>query len=115
MNSTERKGYWGEFVAACLLILKGYRILARRYKTICGEIDIVAKKNNIVAFIEVKSRKSLDKCFNAIADKQLQRIQRASAIFLSRHKSLGLNVSISYDVIFVVDWKLPVHIANISI
>ncbi|MDR0581097.1 MAG: YraN family protein [Holosporaceae bacterium] len=113
MNATEQKGYFGEFIAVCLLKFKGYRILARRYKTVCGEIDIVAQKNNVVAFIEVKSRKNMDKCYNAITAKQLQRIQRASGIFMNRRKNLEQNF-MRYDVILVADWKLPVHITNLN-
>jgi putative endonuclease len=113
VNTTEQKGYLGEFIAVCLLKLKGYRILARRYKTACGEIDIVAQKNDIIAFIEVKCRKSIDKCYNAVTAKQLRRIQRASGIFMSRRKNLEQKF-IRYDVILIASWKLPVHVTNIS-
>ncbi|MDR2646185.1 MAG: YraN family protein [Holosporaceae bacterium] len=113
MNTTEEKGYLGEFIAVCLLKLKGYRILARRYKTVCGEIDIIAQRNDVVIFVEVKCRKNIDKCYNAITAKQLRRIQRASGIFMNYHKNLERNFS-RYDVILVANWKLPVHITNIS-
>ncbi|MDR0753705.1 MAG: YraN family protein [Holosporaceae bacterium] len=113
MNATEQKGYWGEFIAVCLLKFKGYRILARRYKTICGEIDIVARKSDTIVFVEVKSRKSMDKCYNAILNKQLRRIQRASEIFMHRNANLEQNF-MRYDVILVADWKFPVHIMNVS-
>ncbi|MDR2157788.1 MAG: YraN family protein [Holosporaceae bacterium] len=114
MNPTEKKGRLGEFIAALLLKIKGYKILARRYKTPCGEIDIIAQKDNIIAFIEVKSRKTIEKCHNAVAQKQLKRIQRASEIFLERHRNLCQNFR-RYDVVLVADWKFPTHIKNISI
>jgi putative endonuclease len=113
MNITEQKGYLGEFIAVYLLRFKGYRILARRYKTVCGEIDIVAQKNDVIVFIEVKYRKNINKCYDAITAKQLRRIQRASGIFMNRRKNLGQNF-IRYDVILVANWKLPVHVTNIS-
>ncbi|MDR2781023.1 MAG: YraN family protein [Holosporaceae bacterium] len=114
VNSTATKGYLGEFVAVCLLKIKGYKILARRYKTVCGEIDIIAKRGDIIVFVEVKSRKSADKCYNAITDKQLQRIRRTSEIFM-RHNKKSANCFSRYDVILIADWKLPIHIENISI
>ncbi|MDR1982507.1 MAG: YraN family protein [Holosporaceae bacterium] len=113
MNHTECKGYLGEIIAVLLLKIKRYKILARRFKTPCGEIDIIAQKNNVIAFVEVKSRKTVDKCYNAITPKQLGRIQRASKIFMSKNK-LYQNFS-RYDVILVSNWKFPVHIKNVSI
>jgi putative endonuclease len=113
VNPTEYKGHFGEFMAALLLKIKGYKILARRYKTICGEIDIIAQKKDTIAFIEVKSRKSLEKCHNAIISKQIKRIIMASQIFLRKHEKLQQN-DIRYDVILVPDWKLPQHIKNVS-
>jgi putative endonuclease len=114
MNATEAKGYLGEFLAICLLKIKGYKILARRYKTVCGEIDIVAQKCDIVAFVEVKSRKSIDKCYNAVTNKQLRRIQRTSEIFLRKNQKFS-NYFSRYDVVLVSDWKLPIHIENVSL
>jgi putative endonuclease len=114
MNSTESKGYFGEIIAALLLKIKGYKILARRYKTICGEIDIIARKGDTIVFAEVKSRKTLDKCYNAVTDRQLRRIQRASEIFMGRNKNLRQNFT-RYDVILISNWKFPEHIENVSI
>jgi putative endonuclease len=114
MNSTEKKGYWGEFVALLLLKIKGYKILARRYKTVCGEIDIVAQKNDIIAFIEVKSRKTVEKCYVAVTNKQLERIRRASEIFMGRRQNLRWKFT-RYDVVLVADWKFPLHIKNVSL
>ncbi|MDR2107823.1 MAG: YraN family protein [Holosporaceae bacterium] len=110
MNETERKGYLGEFIAILLLKIKGYKILARRYKTRCGEIDIIAEKNDVVVFVEVKSRKSFEQCHNAVTGKQLERIRRASEIFMSR---TGRTNFIRYDVILVAGRKFPRHIENI--
>ena len=52
-------GLSAETRAAAFLIAKGYRILARRFRTPYGEIDIVAKRRNLIAFIEVKARGNL--------------------------------------------------------
>jgi putative endonuclease len=114
VNKKERKGYLGEFIAVCLLKLKGYRILARRYKTVCGEIDIVAQKADSLAFVEVKSRKSVEKCYDAIKIKQLKHMRRASEIFMNRRRDSN-RIFPRYDVILVADWRLPIHIENVSV
>lgn len=114
MNATEFKGYWGEFLATALLKIKGYSIIAHRYKTACGEIDIIAKKRDVIVFVEVKARKSEEKCFVAITPKQLERVQRASEIFMRSHSQYFGKFS-RFDVILVSDWSIPVHIENISI
>lgn len=113
MNWTEFKGYWGEFLATSILRIKGYRILAHRYKTFCGEIDIIAKRKDKIAFIEVKARKNEEKCFTAITQKQMHRVQNASQIFLKRNPQFQ-SCFFSYDVILIADWSFPIHIENIT-
>ena len=110
---TKHKGHLGELIACMFLFFKGFRILEKRYKTQCGEIDIIAKKRDLVAFIEVKYRKSEEKCYVAVTDKQLKRIQRASQIFLGRNPKLSTN-PIRFDVILVSYWSIPIHIENVS-
>ncbi|GHU17032.1 UPF0102 protein [Alphaproteobacteria bacterium] len=111
---TKYKGYLGELLASLLLLLKGFSILQRRFKTACGEIDIIAKRGDLVIFVEVKARKNEEKCYNAIKDKQMQRIQRASEIFLRKRPDLA-HKNVRYDVILISDWKIPIHITNVSI
>lgn len=94
-------------------MLKGFRILDSRYKTFCGEIDIVAKKGNLIVFVEVKTRKDIEKCYNAIRLKQIRRIQNASNIFLKKNKQFS-EYDIRYDVILISSWKFPIHLKNVS-
>ena len=54
-RKAERRGHVSEWIAAAYLFLKGYRILARRYRTKLGEIDIIARKGDLAVFIEVKA------------------------------------------------------------
>jgi len=72
-------------LTAAILALRGYHILARRYKTGSGEIDLIAKRNDFLVFIEVKARKSVDAAVEAVTPKARRRIERASKIFLSRN------------------------------
>ncbi|MDR1334821.1 MAG: YraN family protein [Holosporaceae bacterium] len=111
---TKYKGYVGEFIAALLLMLKGFKILARRYKTSCGEIDIIAKRGELVIFVEVKVRKDLQKCFDAITERQIQRIRRASEIFLQKCRWFG-KYQIRYDVVLIAGWRWPMHVENVTL
>src|SRR5260221_6610880 len=69
-----RTGLSAETRAAAYLMAKGYRILAKRFRTPHGEIDIVARRRNLIVFIEVKARASLDDAAYAVTPRQQQRI-----------------------------------------
>ena len=73
----ERRGKSAELLCLWHLRLKGYRILARRYKTPMGEIDLIARRGDTVAAIEVKARADFDRAGAAITHRQQQRIMRA--------------------------------------
>ena len=75
-----RTGLSAETQAAAVLIAKGYRILARRFRTPHGEIDIVARRRNLVAFVEVKARTSLDDAAYAVTPRQQARIIAAAQV-----------------------------------
>src|SRR5229473_2901128 len=68
-----RTGLSAEARAAVYLMAKGYRILAKRFRTPYGEIDIVARRRNLLAFVEVKARASLDEAAYAVTPRQLPR------------------------------------------
>ena len=63
------------------LRLTGWRILARRYATPAGEIDIVARRGTLIAFIEVKHRKERQGALEAISARQRRRIENAATIY----------------------------------
>ena len=69
-----RSGLSAETRAAAYLMVKGYRILARRFRTPHGEIDLVAQRRQLVAFIEVKARASLEEAAYAVTPRQQRRI-----------------------------------------
>src|SRR6202521_6366075 len=80
-----RTGLSAEARAAAYLMAKGYRILAKRFRTPYGEIDIVARRRNLLAFIEVKARPSLDEAAYAVTARQQQRIVDAAQAWLMAH------------------------------
>src|SRR6266513_3021200 len=71
--------------AAAFLMAKGYRILEKRFRTRYGEIDIVARRRNLVAFIEVKARASLEEAAYAVTARQQVRIVAAAQAWLMAH------------------------------
>jgi putative endonuclease len=80
-----RSGLLAETIAAFLLRLKGHRIVAQRYKTPVGEIDLVALKGKRLAFIEVKRRKTAEDAAWTLPAKQRRRIVRAAQYWLAGH------------------------------
>ena len=64
-----RLGLSAESRAAILLIAKGYRIVARRWKTPLGEIDIVARRRRTLVFVEVKARERADDAAEAVTER----------------------------------------------
>jgi putative endonuclease len=93
-------GVAAESRAAGLLQSKSYSILAQRYKTKGGEIDLVAQRGDHLAFVEVKGRKSLDEAAWAVVPRQQARIAVAAEVFLGEHSELA-HCTASFDVILV--------------
>jgi len=104
----ERRGHVSEYLAALYLLFKGYRILKFRYRTRFGEIDIVARKNTLVLFVEVKARAREADAIDAVGYGAQRRIRAASDIWLSRRRDAHL-LSCRYDIIAVLPWRLPRH------
>jgi putative endonuclease len=108
---SERKGRHAEVLAALALMLKGYRIVSLRYRTPVGEIDIVARKRDLIAFIEVKARRDLAAGVDAVSYPAQRRIAAAGELFISRQRDAA-RLSWRHDVIVVSPWKWPVHLED---
>jgi putative endonuclease len=104
-----RTGLSAEAKAAALLMAKGYRILARRFRTPHGEIDIIARKRDLLAFVEVKARASLDDAAYAVTPRQQQRIIDAAQGWLMAHPEHA-EFELRFDVILVAPKSLPRHL-----
>ncbi|CCD87355.1 conserved protein of unknown function [Bradyrhizobium sp. ORS 285] len=104
-----RTGLSAEARAAALLIAKGYRILAKRFRTPHGEIDIIARKRGLVAFVEVKARASLDDAAYAVTPRQQQRIIDAAQAWLMAHPDHA-ELELRFDAILVAPRSLPRHL-----
>lgn len=106
-----RRGHHGEWLAAVALMLKGYRILARRHRTKLGEIDLIARRGDLVVFVEVKARRTLIEAMEAIGGESERRIEAAADIWLSRQSDYG-KLSMRFDMVAVLPWRWPVHVEN---
>ena len=104
-----RTGLSAESRAAALLMAKGYRILAKRFKTPYGEIDLVAKKRNLIAFIEVKARSGLDEAAYAVTPRQQARIIDAAQAWLMAHPEHA-EFELRFDAILIAPRRLPRHL-----
>lgn len=102
-------GLSAESRAAALLLAKGYRILARRFRTPHGEIDIVARKRNLIAFVEVKARASLDDAAYAVTPRQQARIANAAQAWLMAHPEHA-EFDMRFDVVLIAPRHLPRHL-----
>ncbi|HEX8216536.1 MAG TPA: YraN family protein [Allosphingosinicella sp.] len=110
-QARERGGRRAEALAAWWLRLKGWKILARRLRTPLGEVDIVARRGRIVAFVEVKSRAKAAEAALALDDYRLRRVAAAADALAHRFVRDGDDIRI--DAIFVVPRRLPRHLTNV--
>ena len=106
-----RLGLSAESRAAMLLIAKAYRIVARRWKTPFGEVDIVARRRRDLVFVEVKARDNFDDAAEAVTERSKQRIVAAAEAWLAHHPD-DAQCFIRFDVILVAPGKMPRHIVN---
>jgi putative endonuclease len=102
-------GLSAESRAAAYLVAKGYRIVARRFRSPVGEVDIVARRRAVLVFVEVKARNTLDDAALSLLPRQQQRIAAAAGAWLAAHPEDGES-DIRFDAILVAPGKIPRHI-----
>ena len=102
-------GLSAETRAAAFLLAKGYRIAARRWRSAAGEIDIVARRGNLLVFVEVKARASFDAAAYSVTPRQKRRIASAAAIWLADHAE-DARCDMRFDAILVAPRRWPRHI-----
>ena len=108
-----RRGQYGETLALLSLILRFYRIEARNYTAHQGEIDIIARRGRVIAFIEVKARADWAQAEAAIDGHKLTRMTRAASHWLMRH-AWATDYTLRLDAIDIVPWRWPRHRTDIA-
>lgn len=103
-----RRGYLAEFAALLFLMTKGYRPLAWRFSASGGEIDLIVRRGDVIAFVEVKARKSIEDAIFAIDGRKRQRFSRAMNAWLIRNP-WGCERSLRIDAVYITGWLRPHH------
>ncbi|MDA1325201.1 MAG: YraN family protein [Proteobacteria bacterium] len=104
-------GRRAEILSAWLLRLKGYRVLTQRFKTPVGEIDLIARRASVLAFIEVKARPSTAAALESLSPRQRRRIARAAMVFVQKRPELA-DKQMRFDLILVTPGQMPHHIVD---
>ena len=104
-----RTGLSAESRAAVLLVAKGFRIIARRWRSPVGEIDIVARRRSLLVFVEVKARNDLDDAAESVTVRQRSRIAAAAEAWLATYPDPSVT-EMRFDAILVAPGKMPRHI-----
>ncbi len=108
---TERYGRFAESLSLALLRLKGYRVIARRFRSPAGEIDLIVRRGSLVAYVEVKARRDIASAAESLGPAQRQRIRRAAGHFLKGRPDLA-GLDHRFDVMLVLPWSVPNHIVD---
>lgn len=106
----ESAGRRGERLAGWWLRLKGWTILDRRVRTPAGEVDLVARRGALIAFVEVKSRATAAELDHAIDERRLARVAAAAELLMPRYATAGEDIRV--DVILLAPGTRPRHIEN---
>ena len=106
----EAAGRRGERLAGWWLRLKGWRILDRRVRTPAGEVDLVARRGSLIAFVEVKTRATAAELDWAIDQRRLARVAAAAEVLMPRYAGSGDDIRV--DVILIAPGVRPRHIEN---
>jgi putative endonuclease len=109
--AAEKRGRQGERLAGWWLRLKGWSIVARRVRTPVGEVDMIVRRGSMVAFVEVKSRKTGQALDEAIDERRLARVAAAAESLAATYMKPGDDMRI--DVILLAPGRAPRHLENV--
>ncbi len=110
-EAAEKRGHWGERRAAWWLRLHGWRIVAQRVKLKVGEVDLIARRGKIVAFVEVKTRATAAELDFAVDEYRLRRVAAAANALAARYARPGDDIRI--DVVLIAPRSWPRHLTNV--
>ena len=106
-----RHGHLAEWAAAAVLLAKGYRLLARRYRTPLGEIDLIVRRGSTIAFVEVKARPTEREALEAVGRAAERRLASAADLWLTKHPAAA-GFDLRYDIVVVLPWRIPKHMPD---
>lgn len=87
------RGRVAEWIAVFFLFCKGYKPIARNIRgqkgSGAGEIDLIVKRQNLLVFVEIKHRQSLEKASYAVSPLQQKRLYKGAEAFIKNHPNLS--------------------------
>ena len=103
-------GKRGEDLACEELQRRGYAILDRRFRTRCGELDIVARDGDVIVFVEVKARsdRNFGDPFEAVTWQKRRRLSQMATLYLFERRLVG--VPCRFDVVSVIEKRKDVKV-----
>ncbi len=107
----ERRGRTAELLCLWHLRVRGYRVVARRFRVPSGEIDLIVRRGTVLAAVEVKARADFAAAGEAVLGRQRRRIARAFEHFLQARPDLA-HLDQRFDVMLVMPRRLPRHVAD---
>lgn len=110
-RANHRRGILAEYLALAYLTCKGYRLVALRYKTPVGEVDLIMRRGRTLAFIEVKARSESRHAAEAIHSKNQARVMRAAQHFLTCHPAYQ-EYQVRFDAVLIAWYKRPHHMPH---
>ena len=105
---------WGlraETYVKLYLMAKGYRILAQRFAVEQGEVDLIALRRDVIAFVEVKARADFEAAFDAVTAQKRRRLSTAARVWLSRNPWTH-GMTYRGDIALVTPRRLPRHLED---
>ena len=110
-QSAEKRGHWAETAALTLLRLKGYRLLARRFQSHHGEVDLIMRKGSTTVFVEVKARANHDRGVESVTATQARRISAAAGLWMAKD-AIAAAGHCRFDIVAVNSYLIPLHVPN---
>ena len=110
-KKAEEKGRIAELIAIALLTAKGYQLIKQRYKSPSGEVDLIMRKGDVTAFIEVKARVSHDEAVESVSQMQARRISQAASHWMAQDE-VANSGTCRFDIVAVNSALIPTHIEN---
>jgi putative endonuclease len=108
-NRNKELGDFGEKIARKILIEKGYEIIELNYRTKFGEIDIIAKENNILVFVEVKTRTNKNfKAIDSITRKKQETMATVANIFISEKAPIYDDLEVRFDLVLIDEGNIEI-------
>lgn len=106
-QAAERAGRLAEWLAALAYVVRGYEIVARRFKAPAGEIDLIARRGHTLVLVEVKKRADADDAVFAVGSRNRRRLEQAGRLFLARRPAFAA-FAVRYDIAAVTGFSVRI-------